>query len=206
MTDPTARTAAPFERPPDQLGCVVPDLDAAIAEWVGKGVGPFLVMRKVALADYTYRGRPSRPKLDVAFSQDGELQIELIQPLDDRPSAYRDFLAAGGSGPHHHGWFCDDYAGELDAAARAGRSELQRGRWGALHFVYYEPLAGEPLIGELIEMNDLSRRIFGLIRQQAERWDGKRASRHLLAAADWSLRLTAARVQLGELLGGARRR
>jgi hypothetical protein len=193
-------TASPFDRPPDQLGCVVPDLDDAIAEWVGRGVGPFLVMRKVALADYTYRGQPSQPKLDVAFSQDGDLQIELIQPLDDRPSAYRDFLAEGHSGEHHHGWFCDDYAEQVDAAARGGRSELQRGRWGALHFVYYEPPDGEQLIGELIEMNDTSRRIFGLVRREAETWDGRRPSRHLLAAADWGLRLTAARVQIGELM------
>jgi len=190
-----------FDRPPDQLGCVVPDLDAAIDEWVGKGVGPFLTMRKVALGDYSYEGRPSKPKLDVAFSQQGELQIELLQPVDDQPSAYRDFLAGGGSGAHHHGWFCDDYPAAIDAARAAGRSELQSGRWGALHFVYYHPLDGEELIGELIEMSDLSRELFALIRREAERWDGSTRSRHLLAAAGWGLRWTALKVQLGTLLG-----
>jgi len=192
---------SPFERPPDQLGCVVPDLEAAIAEWVEQGVGPFLTMRRVLLADYRYRGHPSRPRIDVAFSQQAERQIELIQPVDDEPSAYRDFLAAGGSGPHHHGWFCRDYAAEVGAAARAGRTELQRGRWGALHFVYYEPAAGEDMIGELIELNDLGERVFGLIRHEAERWDGARPSRHLLAAADWGLRWEAAKVELRTRLG-----
>lgn len=188
---------APFTGPPDQLGCVVPDLGAAIAEWNAEGVGPFLTMRRVAIGGYRYRGRESRPKIDVAFSQQDDLQIELIQPLGGEPSAYRDFLAAGGSGPHHHGWFCDDYAAQVEAVGTAGRTELQSGRWGALHFVYYDPLDGERMIGELIEMTDLSRRLFALIRREAESWDGKRGSRHLLAAADWSMRLAAARVQLG---------
>ena len=150
---------APFHDPPDQLGCVVPDLDAAIAGWVAQGVGPFLTMRGVVLADYAYQGRPSRPRIDVAFSQQGDLQIELIQPVDEQPSAYRDFLAAGRSGPHHHGWFCDDYAAQVRSAGADGRRELQHGRWGALHFVYYDPPDGEQMIGELIEMGELSRRI-----------------------------------------------
>jgi hypothetical protein len=157
-------------------------------------------MRKVTVGDYHYEGRRSKPKLDVAFSQQGDLQIELICPLNDQPSPYRDFLAAGRSGPHHHGWFCDDYAAELAAARTAGRSELQSGRWGELHFVYYHPLAAEEMVGELIEMSDLSRRLFGLIRREAETWDGTRPSRSLLAAADWRLRLTAARVQIATLL------
>src|SRR5438445_5426851 len=87
--------STPFSDPPDQLGCVVPDLQVAISEWAAKGVGPFLTMRKVTLGGYRYEGRSSKPKLDVAFSQQGDLQIELIQPVNDEPSAYRDFLAAG---------------------------------------------------------------------------------------------------------------
>lgn len=191
---------APFLRPPDQLGCVVPELEPAIREWNAQGVGPFLTMKGVVLDDYVYRGRPSRPKIDVAFSQQGDLQVELIRPVCDQPSAYRDFLAAGHQGPHHHGWFCDEYAGDVRAAQAGGRTELQHGRWGALHFVYFDPFEGEELIGELIEMSDLSRAIFGLIRREAERWDGRTASRNLIAAADWRLRLTAARVQIGQLL------
>jgi integrase len=142
--------SAPFSEPPDQLGCVVPDLQVAISEWAAKGVGPFLTMRGVTLGAYRYQGRSSKPKIDAAFSQQGDLQIELIQPVNAEPSAYRDFLAAGGNGAHHHGWFCEDYAAAIAAAARAERVELQRGRWGAVHFVYYQPRDGEEMIGELI--------------------------------------------------------
>ncbi len=180
---------------------MVPELQVAISEWASKGVGPFLTMRKVTLGGYRYEGRSSKPKLDVAFGQQGELQIELIQPVNDEPSAYRDFLAAGGNGAHHHGWFCDDYADEIDAAERDGRAELQRGNWGAAHFVYYHPLAHDEMIGELIEMSDLSRSLFALIRREAEQWEGRRPSRSLLGAADWGMRWTAVKVQVGTLLG-----
>jgi hypothetical protein len=193
--------STPFSDPPDQLGCVVPDLQVAISEWASKGVGPFLTMRKVTLGGYRYEGRSSKPKLDVAFSQQGDLQIELIQPVNDEPSAYRDFLAAGGNGAHHHGWFCNDYSAEIDAAERAGRAELQRGNWGAAHFIYYHPLGHDEMIGELIEMSDLSRNLFALIRREAEQWDGRRPSRSLLGVADWSIRWTAVKVQVGTLLG-----
>jgi Glyoxalase/Bleomycin resistance protein/Dioxygenase superfamily len=190
----------PFSDPPDQLGCVVPDLQVAISEWASKGVGPFLTMRKVTLGGYRYERRSSKPKLDVAFSQQGDLQIELIEPVNDERSAYRDFLAAGGNGAHHHGWFCNDYSAEIDAAERDGRAELQRGSWGAAHFIYYHPLAHDEMIGELIEMSDLSRSLFALIRREAEQWDGSRPSRSLLRVADWGMRWTAIRVQVGTLL------
>ena len=52
----------PFTDPPDQLGCVVPDLEAAIADWASRGIGPFLVMKNVVLTGFSYEGRPSKPK------------------------------------------------------------------------------------------------------------------------------------------------
>jgi hypothetical protein len=51
------------------------------------------MMRGVTLGGYVYRGRPSKPKIHVGFSQQGETQIEGIQPVNDEPSADRDFLA-----------------------------------------------------------------------------------------------------------------
>ena len=94
-----------------------------------------------------------------------------------------------------------DYSAEVAAAERAGRTVLQEGRWGAVHFTYYQPLAGEQRIGELIEMSALSQEIFALIRREAEQWDGTRPSRSLIAAAGWGLRWTALKVQFATLLG-----
>ena len=62
---------------------------------------------------------------------------------------------------------------------------MQSGHWGAVRFAYHQPLQGERLYGELIEMDGLSQRVFGLIRGEAERWDGTRPSRSMIAAAGW---------------------
>lgn len=110
----------PLSAPVNQLGCVVPDLESAIQGWVKLGVGPFLAMRDIGLDDYVYHGQPSRPKIDVAFAQTGDLQVELIHPVGDVPSSYHDFLAAGRSGIHHLGWFLDDYDAAVEAAGREG--------------------------------------------------------------------------------------
>jgi hypothetical protein len=59
--------------------------------------------------------------------------------------------------------------------------ELQRGRWGAVHFVYYQPRDGEEMIGELIEMGELSNR---LLRSSAARSNsGTAAARHAACCA-----------------------
>lgn len=189
----------PFSTPPQQLGCVVPDLDAAIAEWAARGVGPFLVMRGTVPSGYVYEGVASKAKLDVAFSQDGDVQVELIQPVNDATSSYRDFLATGGNGLHHHGWFCDDYDGAVAAAEREGRRVLQQGSWGGMRFVYYHPAGDDQMIVELIELTGVSRRIFDLIRVEADDWDGTNPSRSMLRTAGWGLRAVAARAQVRAL-------
>lgn len=200
MTKRPPRVSVPFLEPADQLGCVVPDLGAAISEWVAKGVGPFLTLPGVTL-DCSYQGRNSKPKIEVAFGQQGDLQIELIRPVNDEPSTYRDFLASGGSGPHHHGWFCQDYAAATADAARAGRVELQRGGRGASQFVYYEPRNSSEMIGELVEMDEVNHLINAVVRREADQWDGTRPSRSLLRATDWGTRRAAAKLLVATLLG-----
>ena len=58
-------------------------------------VGPFFLIDVAPVLDFTYRGQPSDARISIALAQDGPMQIELIQPLDDAPSMYRDFFRAG---------------------------------------------------------------------------------------------------------------
>jgi hypothetical protein len=190
--------APPFAGSIAQLGIVVADLDAAIQTWLRLGVGPFLTLRGASVSGYEYRGNPSKPLLDVAFAQKGDVQIELIRQANDAPSAYRDFIAAGSSGFHHFGWLCADYAAAVTAAGAANATVLQRGSWTGIHFAYYETTesillpseladlddatrtaalaASQPgvvKIAELIESNDVSDAVFRLIRDEAAGWDGR---------------------------------
>ena len=77
--------------PVRQIGYVVTDLDQAMAGWLELGVGPWFVMRGLPM-QALYRGEPCETTLSVAWSNSGEMQIELIQQLDDTPSIFTEFL------------------------------------------------------------------------------------------------------------------
>ncbi|MGD9812617.1 MAG: VOC family protein [Sphingobium sp.] len=87
-----------------QIGVVVRDIDAAMRHWSElTGMGPFVVFRNVALEDdYRYRGELAEPPVvDLALGYSGAVQIELIQQLNDAPSAFRDFTESGLEGLQH---------------------------------------------------------------------------------------------------------
>ncbi len=87
-----------------QIGVIVRDIDAAMRHWTElTGIGPFVVFRNVELEDdYRYSGSIAKPPVvDLALGYSGGLQFELIQQLNDAPSGYLDYLAAGQEGMQH---------------------------------------------------------------------------------------------------------
>jgi len=200
----------PFARPPDQLGIVVPDLEAEIKRWLEKGVGPFFTIGGAMLSHYEYRGQRSSPRVSAGFGQVGPLQLELIQPIDDERSVYGDFVAVGGSGLHHLGWFSQGLDTDRAAAESAGYSLLQTGTVLGTPFAYYElgqpgtpaEPAAEGLDGEqglaaldelatwdgtiveLLAPTKASLKSFAQVQEASSTWDGETEPvRHLLGHA-----------------------
>lgn len=188
----------PFSQPFDQFGIVVPDLEKTLTELLKLGVGPWFTVRDAKLKGYEYQGVASEPILDVAFAQKGSVQLELIHQTNDAASAYKDFVAAGGDGFHHFGWFRDDFAESQQEAEALDSEILQKGSWNGVNFVYYQTTEAVPTppeldelseaiitavtaaapadvvkIGEMIELNDMSRAVFGYVREAEAKWDGK---------------------------------
>ena len=194
----------------DQLGYVVPDLEQAMMGWIDRGVGPWLTVGPVVVTDNKYLERPSRPLLMFGFCQVGGVQLELIQPLDDEPSSWRAFLAAGWSGFHHCGFCVEprDYQRSIARARASGATMLQMMSFSGARFAYFLPpgrvgspiermrleevapeqanavrasVAGGCAIGELIEFQPRIREMFATVTRAAATWDGKsRPVRHLL--------------------------
>jgi hypothetical protein len=192
----------------DQFGYVVPDLEQAIKGWIDQGVGPWLTVGPVVVTDNKYLGRPSRPLLIFGFCQVGGVQLELIQPLDDEPSSWRAFLAAGRSGFQHCGFCVEprDYQRSVAQAKASGATIQQMMSFSGAHFAYFllparvgspmerleevapekanavcNSVAGGCEIGELIEFQPRIREMFATVTQAAATWDGKaRPVRHLL--------------------------
>jgi hypothetical protein len=197
-----------LEKSADQLGYVVPDLEQAIKGWIDQGIGPWLTIGPVVVTDNKYLERPSRPLIMFGFCQVGGVQLELIQPLDDEPSSWRAFLAAGRSGFQHCGFCVEprDYQRSVAQAKASGATIQQMMSFSGAHFAYFllparvgslmerlEEVAPEKAnavrdsvasgceIGELIEFQPRIREMFTKVTQAAATWDGKaRPVRHLL--------------------------
>jgi len=86
-----------------QVAWVVPDLIAAARRWASVyGVGPFLVLPK-RWYQTSYQGTKRDLEMQIAVSQSGPVQIELIQQTSETESVYRYIYPQGSGGLHH---FC----------------------------------------------------------------------------------------------------
>jgi catechol 2,3-dioxygenase-like lactoylglutathione lyase family enzyme len=155
-----------------QNGYVVSDLDRAIEQWLQAGVGPWFVLREAEQSAMYFRGERSDPVLSIAWSNSGDLQIELIQPHGDRPSVYREFLDAGHAGIHHVAFWVDDFDAVMDRASSAGWAVVQSGDGGGVARFAYVDLGVGGTICEVMELNENTEAMNDRIRDAAHNWDG----------------------------------
>lgn len=87
-----------------QMAYVVEDMRASIDWWVKSAkTGPWFLLDHFWAEDQIYRGAPSKADVSIAMAFAGHMCIELIQPLDNHPSVYREILDKRGYGFHHIG-------------------------------------------------------------------------------------------------------
>ena len=109
-----------FGQPDDgviQMCYVVPDIRAAMSVWVDKlKVGPWFLLDHFTGGNPKYRGRDSTADVSIAMSFAGHMNIELIQPNNDAPSVYREWIDRRGYGFHHWGRATTNFDQDVDAA------------------------------------------------------------------------------------------
>lgn len=162
-----------------QIGYVVGDLDAAIAEWLNIGVGPWYVLHAI-VQEAEYRGETCRVTASLALANSGDLQIELIRQTDDTPSIYTEFLAASGPGLHQLAYWASDFDQTLASTQEAGWPIVWRGlEVGGVRYAYLEPTGTPVPVIEVMELNELSEGLGTLVREAASGWDGSNPVRTL---------------------------
>ena len=110
-----------------QTAFVVPDLALAIERWtVNMRAGPFFVLPHFLVPGQTYRGEESRADITIGMGFAGHMLIELIQPLDNEPSVYRETIELRGYGFHHLGIACADVDGRQPRLPARGYHEAFR--------------------------------------------------------------------------------
>jgi catechol 2,3-dioxygenase-like lactoylglutathione lyase family enzyme len=170
-----------------QIAFVVRDLDRALHYWTNTlGVGPFFVLRNLSPEEYRYRGRPSPPPLaSIALGNSGDLQVEIIQQHDERPSAYRDFLESGREGFQHvSSWLTRaEYDATMAAHLRNGVVVAHEGviPGSGVRFAYFatDSAAGGLLYEIADVMEGPAYALMQMVADAARGWDGTEPIREL---------------------------
>ena len=157
-----------------QVGIVVRDIEAAMHHWVSVcGVGPWFYVDKLEVTSFTYRGEHHDDvHLSIALANSGDVQLELIQQRCDRPTMYRDFLAAGREGMQHWSSWPDNYDDICTRALASGYTIGQEGNAPRGRFVYFWNEGHPGTVIEMAEMTPMRQRIFDGVRLAAVGWDG----------------------------------
>jgi NADPH:quinone reductase-like Zn-dependent oxidoreductase len=157
-----------------QIGYVVRDIEASMQGFINCGIGPWFYLKGVRPANFTYRGQPSGMAMDVAVANSGDIQIELIQPANDEPSMYRDFLDGGHEGMQHVSYWSEDYQDLYDRALAAGFTVGQEGQIGGAdgRFAYLDTEHHSGTVVEISDIGGTKKFVFDLIKLAAANWDG----------------------------------
>jgi methylmalonyl-CoA/ethylmalonyl-CoA epimerase len=131
-----------------QIGVVVEDIDRAIAFYESAfGLGPWDI-REVGAPNVWDRGEEKPIKARLAFTNIGQVEIELIQILEG-DSLHLEFLREHGEGLHHLGFFVKDFQAKLEQAKAMGFEVLQVDPFGQA-YAYLDTRQPGGIIFELI--------------------------------------------------------
>lgn len=159
-----------------QTAFVVADIHAAISHFQRDcGAGPFFLLDHFLGEGQIYRGQVSEADVAIAMGFAGHMQIELIQPLDDHPSVYRETIEARGYGFHHFGIAFTDVDAALPDYLDRGHTLAFRAPVPTGGSVAYLQSADPAAPGflELIPATEGMNALFTAQWQAARDWDGK---------------------------------
>jgi len=168
-----------------QIAFVPSDFDAALRFWTETmGAGPFYLLEHIQAENCKYKGEAASFDFSAAVGYWGDLQIELIQQHDSKPSIYSTWLEQGLQGVHHVCVAVQDMAEARQVCAEVGATVMQEAqfRGGSAEVIYVDTHGGPGTMVEFWKGDDAGRQFFGRIRDAARGWDG---SRPLRRKADW---------------------
>jgi methylmalonyl-CoA/ethylmalonyl-CoA epimerase len=136
-----------------QISVVVRDLDAAMQTYVDDyGIGPWDIyeFNPDTVRDMRENGKPVDRAWRLALATVGQVQWELVQPLDD-DSVYARFLAAHGPGVHHVGVGVSSYDGTIAELGGRGRGVLLSGEYNGVSFSYLDTESDLGVVTEIFD-------------------------------------------------------
>jgi catechol 2,3-dioxygenase-like lactoylglutathione lyase family enzyme len=136
-----------------QIGIVVPDRDRTTQLLTSLfGIGPFRLVEWPDRPEskYYYRDVEQKIRVRQAFVQLGDVEVEIIQPIEGN-SAYQDFLDETGGGIHHVLFEVSDIDPVIHELAKSGVTVLQSGT-GIRPGTRWALMDTQKLLGFLVEL------------------------------------------------------
>jgi methylmalonyl-CoA/ethylmalonyl-CoA epimerase len=134
------------------IGVVIRDMNKTVKRLAALGIGPFKPRILPPDAQERYRGRPFIPSQRVAIqiAQIGEMELELIQPIDGE-SPHQEFLDQKGEGIQHLGFMVDNLEENVKRLTDEGSDILLTSQFKGSGGVAYLDLNVAGLIVELVQ-------------------------------------------------------
>ena len=107
-----------------EVGVVVKDLDKTIEYLTSLGLGPFRIRMSTHPSGLVH-GKKTYYKVRVAMSQQGPVQLQLIEYLEGE-TIYEEFLREKGEGLHHIAFKVGDLSAALAKSVSHGMDVLQQ--------------------------------------------------------------------------------
>lgn len=139
---------SPFTRA-GQVGAVVKDMDKVIDYYASLGIGPFGEPRQI-ITSHEYKGKTINTKAKFLLTNMGEVDFELIQPIEG-PSVWQDFLEKKGEGLHHIGFFVKNIDEAEQNLVNQGLNIIQKGRSDKGGYAYFDTDRVGGVVFELIQ-------------------------------------------------------
>jgi len=139
------------------IGIVVPDIESSLDKWMellGLENRPGISIAEGHEANPTqYRGERSNAKAKLAFLNLENIIVELIEPMGDEPSHWREFLETKGGGVHHVAFRVKDMEEVyVQSFEKSGIPMVQHGGWDGGEYGYMDGLKTLGVMVELIEI------------------------------------------------------
>lgn len=136
-----------------QIGLVVHDIEKtsrAYAHFFGVDKPDWFWTDAPEIARTEVEGEPSAARAKLAFFDMGSLQLELIEPDEDR-STWRESLDRDGEGFHHIAFVVEGMQDKIGLLERNGHKLLQKGEYTGGRYAYMDTSAELKLLIELLE-------------------------------------------------------
>jgi len=134
-----------------QIGLVVRNVDLAARRCFEEfGIGPwsFYTFDASTVKDMMIRGKRVDHAMRIASTTIGDVEWELIEPLDDK-SIYAEHLRTHGEGLHHVMFDVENYAEARKQLGEKGCEEIVSGQWFGCPYSYLDTQASLGCLAEI---------------------------------------------------------